>query len=464
MINTIPTAFQTLITAVGRGDDLPSLQKKQRAILMLSEMAHQLQVLDQERIQSIHTLQQLDIQNTLSTLGRLLKLQQQLDDAAVKNLSTQIATTTLAIQHMENTFAQKATTDQQTIDFLQMQNFSMLYRPIRTLEGQIDELSDGLLASGSGAHDTIKIWNPKTGGCVCAFETSYTTLFPLSDGSLASGLLEVKNLTESQYSIKIWDPKTGACMRTIPLPMDSYLMKHYGLPHNLVQLAGGFLACGLSSGLIYILDLKGTCVHTLEGHKKKMSVELIPLSDGTLASCGTFDEFIKIWNPATGVCTHTLEGHTKLVTSLFQLSDGTLASGSGDKTIKIWDPKTGICMRTIETEGYISDPIIQLSDGNLAAESNTTGSGNIKIWDLKTGTYIHTLKGHTKPVTSLVQLSDGTLASGSWDKTVKIWDPKTGICLHTLGHTYAVMQLIQLSHGSLASRDNRHIVRIWGIE
>lgn len=78
--------FQSLIEAVERGDDLPIVQKKQRAVLMLSEMIQQLNVLDRERTESIRQIEQLNIHNTIATLGRLLKLQGQFNNAVVKDL------------------------------------------------------------------------------------------------------------------------------------------------------------------------------------------------------------------------------------------------------------------------------------------------------------------------------------------------------------------------------------------
>ena len=73
----------------------------------------------------------------------------------------------------------------------------------------------------------------------------------------------------------------------------------------------------------------------------------------------------------------TLTGHSDWVTSVIQLSDGKVCSGSFDKTVKIWDLTTGRCVMT--------------------------------------------LKGHCDSVRSVIQLSDGKVCSGSDDKTVKIW-------------------------------------------
>jgi WD40 repeat protein len=80
---------------------------------------------------------------------------------------------------------------------------------------------------------------------------------------------------------------------------------------------------------------------TLEGHSGVVqSVAFSP--DGQLLASASYDQTIKLWNPATGALMHTLEGHSHWVESITFSPDGQLlASGSADQTIKLWDPATG---------------------------------------------------------------------------------------------------------------------------
>lgn len=114
---------------------------------------------------------------------------------------------------------------------------------------------------------------------------------------------------------------------------------------------------------------------------------LAVLSNGFLASGGSRDKTIKVWNVSAGVCVATLSGHTERVFALTLLSNGFLVSGSFDNTIKIWDVSQGRCVSTLSGHMNTVNPL-------------TPRNG----------------------VNALTLLSNGFLASGSGDKTIKVWD------------------------------------------
>ena len=67
-----------------------------------------------------------------------------------------------------------------------------------------------------------------------------------------------------------------------------------------------------------------------------------------LASDGSWDNNVCLWDVATGALTQTLFGHTKRIRSVVFSSDGaTLASGSDDNTICLWDAVSGDHKRTL---------------------------------------------------------------------------------------------------------------------
>jgi hypothetical protein len=99
-----------------------------------------------------------------------------------------------------------------------------------------------------------------------------------------------------------------------------------------------------------------------------------------LASAGSLDHTVHLWDVATGQETFTLQGHTEDVTSVAFSPDGRrLASASSDKTVR--------------------------------------------LWDLATGQETLALSGHTGTVTSVAFSPDGRrLASAGNDDTVRLWD------------------------------------------
>lgn len=183
---------------------------------------------------------------------------------------------------------------------------------------------------------------------------------------------------------------------------------------------------------------------------------LTKLSDGTFAS-GSY-QTIQLWNPKTLECLKKLEGHTSNVTSLIQLSNGTLASGSEDKSIKLWDPETGDCLKTFYTGWYVR-ALIEVSDGILAS-----GSDYITLWDINKGEKIQE-SYYTNLIRALIKLSDGTLASGGDDNTIRLWNSQTLECLKTFkGHSEYIRALTQVSDDALASGSQDNTIKLWDLE
>jgi WD40 repeat protein len=99
--------------------------------------------------------------------------------------------------------------------------------------------------------------------------------------------------------------------------------------------------------------------------------------DGQLLASGSFDQIIKLWDPATGALKHTLEGHSAYIGSVAFSPDGQLlASGSFDQTIKLWDSTTGALNHTISIDGPITS--IKLSK-HLPQLITNRGSFNIQV-------------------------------------------------------------------------------------
>jgi TPR repeat protein len=195
-------------------------------------------------------------------------------------------------------------------------------------------------------------------------------------------------------------------------------------------------------------------IQTIDGHTGDVTT-LTELSDGLLAS-GSEDNTIKIWD-RSGNCITTLEGHTGGVFTLIELSDGLLASGSYDKTIKIWD-RSGNCINTLD--GHTGDvtTLTELLDGLLASGSGSDEvfDGTIKIWD-RSGNCIKTLEGDSGGVKTLIELPDGLLASGG-GRSIKIWD-RLGNCINSFEKDSYVCTL--LSDGLLASGSYDKTIKIW---
>lgn len=156
-------------------------------------------------------------------------------------------------------------------------------------------------------------------------------------------------------------------------------------------------------------------------HEDGRVYSLVRLKNGKIASCSS-DKTIKIFNLLTNECELTIKGHTEDVTSITQISDNILASGSFDKTVKIWiiNGSTYECEHTYQGHQNKIQKVITLTKDRIASCSKDK---TIIIWSSKKPyTKLGTLVGHMRSVNSILQIR-GTekLISGSSDHSFMIW-------------------------------------------
>lgn len=157
--------------------------------------------------------------------------------------------------------------------------------------------------------------------------------------------------------------------------------------------------------------------------------------------------------------------HNGRIYSLIRLTNGKLASSSSDKTIKIYDPVTDKCELTIK--GHTSDvtTIAQLSENQLISGSSDK---KIILWKINGATYEceHTYEGHKARIQKVISLTKNRIGSCSRDRTIKIWSSKEpyNLLATLVGHMRGVNSILQIKGTEkLISGSSDHSFMVWSL-
>jgi len=173
-----------------------------------------------------------------------------------------------------------------------------------------------------------------------------------------------------------------------------------------------------------------------------------------LASVGSEDNDIRVWDRSSGELVQCLKGHTRRVQCITYSDDFDtvydhgyiLISAGWDKTIRFWDVKVGRELGRIETVTEINS-IVYVHRGRLAAGgedgviyywSFDISGRDLTVWPSIINFYEYgQLVGHQSSVRSIAYaISPSAIAmlvSASSDQTVRLWsEPPYGKELHRL--------------------------------
>jgi Tol biopolymer transport system component len=275
-----------------------------------------------------------------------------------------------------------------------------------------------LLATGSD-DQTIKLWDAQTGELKHTLpelgsEVSAVAFSP--DGSRLAVALNY-NPTLNNYSLIVLDMqagKFGGIKQTLT---------HSSWPTLFVAFSpDGKTLFGGNTRTLNLWDT-GTWMLKHEYPMGEINPSFALSADGKqIATGGTNENAVKVWDAESGASKLTLDGHGKGVLALAFSPDGqTLASGSYDYTVRLWNMKTGALQRTLVEDNLNAIFSVAFSpDGRMVASGSYHA---IKLWDAQTGTLKRTLAVEGMGITSRIIFSpDGKTLAGASDTTVKLWD------------------------------------------
>lgn len=156
-------------------------------------------------------------------------------------------------------------------------------------------------------------------------------------------------------------------------------------------------------------------------------------------------------------CVKTIQLYHEAKT-IFELSDGCIASVSKEGFIIMWNGKTGERMQSLPFELAYVDSIIELKNGNIAAGMI---SGCVEVLERKTGKLLEYFPAENDAVVSIIELSDGNIAGLSNDGVIRIWDRKTRKKIRSLWIEKASSNIIELNDGCIAAGSRRGNLRTY---
>jgi WD40 repeat protein len=166
----------------------------------------------------------------------------------------------------------------------------------------------------------------------------------------------------------------------------------------------------------------GKEIQKLEGHTGYVW-KLAISPDGTkLASAGSSDNTMKIWEVRTGKLIHDIkDAHTgqNVVAVAFSPDSKTVLSGGRDGHARLWDVTTGKVLTTYEGLSEGAEAVAWSADGKrfLVADGN-----KVHVFDKASAKIIHRFEEHTEPIYAVAFLPDGTRAlSAGKDKVLRMW-------------------------------------------
>ncbi|MDE0010984.1 MAG: WD40 repeat domain-containing protein [Candidatus Poribacteria bacterium] len=266
---------------------------------------------------------------------------------------------------------------------------------------------NGKTLASAGRDETIRLWHSKTGENV-AILTGHGGLvtavaFSPDGKKLLSG--------SGDGTVRLWSIQTSKQLWSADTPQKQMLDEERKLP-----LPGVFRS--------------NTPTRPVRSPFEMLALQWVLAvaysADGKmLASSGSSDGTIQLWNANNGELIRTLKGHKEMVRTLAFSSDGkTLVSGSDDDTVRSWDTNTGRMLRTLSGHSNDVKSVAISRDGKMIASGSKDSS--VRLWDAETGRFLPTLRGHYWEVKGVAISADGkTVASGDELGKIFIWDWKT---------------------------------------
>ena len=272
---------------------------------------------------------------------------------------------------------------------------------------------DGKSVATGGLDRTVRIWDAGSGSQTAILEGHYGAVLGVAFSPVDKTQLATAG---KDGTAKLWDLSKCTVLKTMTSDTNSL---------NAVAFSpdGARIATASDSGYAKLWSVSsGADVTPLSPgqpkgpptfwHQGQVSSVAFSPNGKLLATAGSVDGVVKIWQADSGEQVRALIGHTSGVKSVsFSPDGGRIASASLDRTARVWDVASGAELVMAQPPSAVKNTIVF---GSIAYGPNGrfvtggTGDGAAEVWDEGLGQNVAVLNGNFAE-TRLAFSGDGKL-------------------------------------------------------
>eukprot|EP00536_Pseudo-nitzschia_multiseries_P000467 jgi/Psemu1/294039/fgenesh1_pm.6_\ len=145
-----------------------------------------------------------------------------------------------------------------------------------------------------------------------------------------------------------------------------------------------------------------------------------------LATTGSVDGAVRIWNRSDGSMVATLKGGNADFIISCDVANGRAAAGGNDKTCRVWDIQTKRMLHQLVGHASIIICVRFIYDGQGVVTA--AKDRQIKFWDISNQTYRLSNNIVLNSSANSIDISNNssTMVSGHTDGSLRLWDIRTG--------------------------------------